>query len=573
MHEEYRYVENIFEELDAPGEWYYDSSLGKLYLYPPLGVDLKKASFERSILNDIIHIVGNENNPAENVEIFGISFEHTNRTFMLTKEPLLRSDWTVYRGGAVLIEGAKNVTVNNCQFKDLGGNAVFVSKFNRNVSIRENSISHIGGNGIAFVGDTSAVRSPSFRYENFIPLEALDKTPGPKSNNYPSHCDATENLIYDIGKIEKQVAGVEISMSSEINVSHNTIYDVPRAGINIGDGCWGGHTIQFNDVFNTVLETGDHGAFNSWGRDRYWHPDYEQMQEIAEHDSLLIFADAIKPTILFNNRFRCDHGWDIDLDDGSSNYIITNNVCLQGGLKLREGFNRKVENNIMINNSFHPHVWFRRSHDVFTHNIVLDKYKPIMLNGWGDNVDFNFFPDSASLIFAQKSSTDLHSVFGNPEFLDPLTGNYQVRNASRALELGFINFSMSEFGVTKPKLKRLAKQPTFTKQLFTEMINEPNLITAWFGASLKKISGLNDRSATGMKDEEGVYITQIESGSMADKFGLKKGDVILKIDGETVRDSKDVFTLYNGAKWKGTIEIAVFRGQQLITVFANEKSN
>ena len=201
MHKEYRYVENVFEELDAPGEWYYDSSLGKLYLYPPDGIDLKKAFFERSTQNDILHIVGTENKPVENIDVFGITFVHTNRTFMLTKEPLLRSDWTVYRGGAVLIEGAKNVTVDNCQFKDLGGNAVFVSKFNRNISIRENSISHIGGNGIAFVGDTSAVRSPSFRYENFIPLEALDKTPGPKSNNYPSHCDATENLIYDIGKL------------------------------------------------------------------------------------------------------------------------------------------------------------------------------------------------------------------------------------------------------------------------------------------------------------------------------------------------------------------------------------
>ena len=27
--------------------------------------------------------------------------------------------------------------------------------------------------------------------------------------------------------------------------------------------------IEFNDVFDTVKETGDHGSFNSWGRDRY----------------------------------------------------------------------------------------------------------------------------------------------------------------------------------------------------------------------------------------------------------------------------------------------------------------
>jgi hypothetical protein len=30
--------------------------------------------------------------------------------------------------------------------------------------------------------------------------------------------------------------------------------------------------IEFCDVFVTVKETGDHGSFNSWGRDRYWRP-------------------------------------------------------------------------------------------------------------------------------------------------------------------------------------------------------------------------------------------------------------------------------------------------------------
>ena len=59
-------------------------------------------------------------------------------------------------------------------------------------------------------------------------------------------------------------------MAQGITVRHCSIYDVPRAGINIGDGCWGGHVIEFCDIFDTVKETGDHGSFNSWGRDRYW---------------------------------------------------------------------------------------------------------------------------------------------------------------------------------------------------------------------------------------------------------------------------------------------------------------
>ena len=143
-------------------------------------------------------------------------------------------------------------------------------------------------------------------------------------------------------------------------VRHNSIYNTPRAGINIGDGAFGGHILEFNDVFNTVLETGDHGAFNSWGRDRFWSPDRKYMDSITTaHLGELILLDAQQTTIIRNNRFRCDHGWDIDLDDGSSNYHIYNNVMLNGGLKFREGFKRKAENNIMINNSFHPHVWFK----------------------------------------------------------------------------------------------------------------------------------------------------------------------------------------------------------------------
>jgi len=68
-------------------------------------------------------------------------------------------------------------------------------------------------------------------------------------------------------------------------------------------------------------------------------------------------------------------GWDIDLDDGSSNYLIEDNLMLAGGLKLREGFGRIVRNNILLNNTLHPHVWFQSSEDVFEHNIVMTGYQ------------------------------------------------------------------------------------------------------------------------------------------------------------------------------------------------------
>ncbi len=149
----------------------------------------------------------------------------------------------------------------------------------------------------------------------------MDTIAGPKTNEYPSACRAYDNLIHDIGTIEKQVAGVEISMAMFITVCHNSIYNTPRAGINIGVGCWGGDTIEYNDVFNTVLETGDHGA---------------------------------------------------------------------------------LENNMLINNSFHPHVWLNNSRDIFRYNLVTADYAPIMLDHFGKEVDCNFFSQAASLEAAHK---------------------------------------------------------------------------------------------------------------------------------------------------------------------------
>ena len=86
----------------------------------------------------------------------------------------------------------------------------------------------------------------------------MDTVAGPKNELYPRDCLVKDNLIHRIGRVEKQTAGVQIAMAMDITVSHNTIYDVPRAGINIGDGTWGGHILEYNDVFNTILETSDH---------------------------------------------------------------------------------------------------------------------------------------------------------------------------------------------------------------------------------------------------------------------------------------------------------------------------
>jgi hypothetical protein len=521
-----RYVENIFEELDAPGEWFHDRTGGWIYFKPLDGKRPPAAGFRAARLESLVRIEG-KRAPAKNIRIQDLAFRDTEPTFLKATEPLLRSDWKFYRVGAVTIENASAVVVSNSDFSELGGNAIVVSGHASQVRIAGNHLRAIGGTAIAFVGRPEAVRSPLFEYQESLELSAIDRTPGPKSDQYPRDSVAEDNLIHDIGLVDKQAAGVEIAMAARISIAHNSIYQVPRAGINVGDGTWGGHQITDNDVFDTVLETGDHGAFNSWGRDRYWHPDRKEMDSRTAADPSLATLDAIEPIVMRRNRFRCDHGWDIDLDDGASNYVIEENLMLAGGLKLREGFYRVVRNNILVNGSFHPHVWFENSADVFENNIVMAAHQPIGIKTWGKSVDRNLFANAADLAQAREAGTDAHSVAGALQFSDPAHGDFSVGKAAPALALGFVNFPMNQFGVRPARLKALAKQPAFPEpdlQLAAGMQEHPR---TFVGLTIKSIETLGEQSAAGLLAKEGVLVLSVEAASYGDKAGLRARDVVI----------------------------------------------
>jgi hypothetical protein len=569
MHGEYRFVENIFEELDAPGEWFLDHKSHTLYFYPPEGLDLAHATVEGVRLKHLIEFHGTQQRPVRFVLLKGLTIEHAARTFMDTREPLLRSDWRIYRGGAVLFTGCEDCSLQDCTLTQLGGNAVFLSNYNRRVNLRGCHIHEIGASGVAFVGDRAAVREPVDDYGRGHDWQAMDKTPGPKTDNYPAQCAVEDCLIYRIGRIEKQAAGVEISMSSGIVVRHCSIYDTPRAGINIGDGCWGGDIVEYCDVFDTVRETGDHGSFNSWGRDRNWDAAHPPAEKTAVDDNQprkhFVFLDAIAPVILRNNRWRCDHGWDIDLDDGSSNFEIYNNLCLHGGLKNREGYGRIVLNNIIVGNSFHPHVWYAHSGDVFAHNIVMTAYQPIgMPPVWGKKVDENLLPNADTLKQEQSAGRDLHSIAGDPMFVDAATGDFRVKPDSPALKIGFKNFAMGEFGVQSPELRSLARQPQIGNARQENVT--PETPRVWLGARIKSVQTLGEMSATGLPRIEGALVVEAPDSSEAAKAGLRRMDVVLKCGEKTVGSAAELEQLWHAMPHGQPVILEVFRDQRLAKI-------
>ena len=578
MHPRYRMVENVFEELDAPGEWYYNKNSKTLYFYPQPGLDLAKAKIEIVRLRNLIEFNGTKEKPVRFVQFDGFVFRHTARSFMDNKEPLLRSDWTTYRGGAVMFNCAEDCRILNCEFDQLGGNSIFVNNYNRRVLIKSCYIHHSGANGIAFVGDPAMVRSPMFRYGN-QDFASIDRIPGPNGDNYPEDCRVEDCLITMTGRDEKQAAPVQISISHKITVAHCSIYDVPRAGINISEGTFGGHVIEYCDVFNTVLETGDHGSFNSWGRDRFWTPEIAETDIEVQKQPGLPFLDMLEPNTIRNSRWRCDHGWDIDLDDGSTWYMIYNNVLLNGGLKMREGYKRTATNNVIINNSLHPHVWYPNSGDIFKHNIVFGAYKPAVMaraiapdGKWGSQLDSNLFATSnEDLVKYAKNGCDANSMVGDPLFLDAENGDFSVKEGSTALQIGFENFPMNEFGVTSEKLKKISKQPEIPV-LLTIGNDYSGKTWKWFNATVKNVETLGEQSAAGLSNISGVVIIEIPANSQAAKSGLKVGDVILQCQDVKIENYNQLVQAVKDLHYVPELKLTVHRNQisQTITLIKTQ---
>jgi hypothetical protein len=292
-------------------------------------------------------------------------------------------------------------------------------------------------------------------------------------------------------------------------------------------------------------------------------------------DKSFPFLDMLGPNIIRNNRIRCDHGWDIDLDDGSSWYRIYNNLLLHGGLKMREGFDRIATNNIIINNGLHPHVWYPNSGDVFARNIVFKAYSPALMNKgiaangkWGKSLDSNFYVASEETMRKfMVNGCDSNAIAGDAGFVNPAQGDYGLSQSSRARLIGFLPFAMDAFGVQKASLRAIAKTPSFPE--VNMVANSEQLINGrkyslWAGAKLWSPRG-EEFSAFGISfSSTGIALDGIEEQSIGYSMGFRSGDLIQSVNKVGITNADD-FKGYL-MKYKNTSEhrFEVIRNQKKI---------
>lgn len=607
-------VENIREELDAAGEWFLDRTSNKLYLKPPAGVDLATATIETGELDQLITLTGTSpTQPIHDITLENLHFERTHRTlFNNTFETLSRGDWSVVRKGAAYLKNARDITITKSSFTDLGGNGVFMDGYNERNKVTLSTFDSNGATDVHVVGSPTAVRNYAGNY--FTTPRISDLGSGPKTEDYPRDILIEGNVMKNNGRYEKQTSSVNISMALDVTVRGNSLSDSPRACLNFSDNTWGGHLIQDNDIFDCVRETGDNGSINSWGRSRFWRTGasnnrFASLAEgvtfqgntggelTADQARAMMHLDVIKPITIDHNRFWHDGDWAIDLDDGSSNFVITNNLLLKGGVKLRDGFERTMHNNLILNGRTFEQVSYMPGGDVIERNVTLGRmpYDNVLNDPvraaytigknlfWNAGAPIDIRPNGTGVekLSADgktinpdtswyRAGMDVDSAVGDPSFTDPdPTGSYDFTLAddSPALALGFHNFPMTGFGAPGGALPPEAVLPTGESGPEPIELSRKKVVEKLMGADVTNITTAAEQSSYAISDFKGLKFATVPTGSYAAEAGLLSGDLVRTINGNEVTEDRNTFwQAYNALPAGAPITLGVRRASTDVTL-------
>ncbi len=213
------YFENAREFLDQPGEFYLDESASLLYYMPRSGEEMSSAVVMAPVLERIVGIVGSYGNPVRNLQLYGITFEHStwmepsnsgfsNRGGDVMNPP---GGGTTTTPGGIHVEFADGVRLERNTLRNMGGAGLATSQGSHNISVIGNVIKSISAAGIhsadldmttANNGDTNVVESGIVIQNNFINQVGRDyhSSPGIVSQ-FVSSLSIEHNEVSDGGYI------------------------------------------------------------------------------------------------------------------------------------------------------------------------------------------------------------------------------------------------------------------------------------------------------------------------------------------------------------------------------------
>jgi S1-C subfamily serine protease len=128
---------------------------------------------------------------------------------------------------------------------------------------------------------------------------------------------------------------------------------------------------------------------------------------------------------------------------------------------------------------------------------------------------------------------------------------------------------MDQFGVKKAALKRIARTPPLPGTLAAAGVSSGGWgrprstpqSAQWLGATLQEIAGLDEMSALGLGDRNGLLVTRIPARCRAYQAGLRENDVIRAANGRRIRGLADFAAVDKARDRSQPVDLLLWRNQ------------
>jgi len=205
------WIENVLEALDEPGEWVLDTGARKLYLWPR---GEKPEGILAPALRELIRVEGQvepsgKTTPVRNLVFRGLTFAHADRDLWTKNDTGIQHDWEMIDKPDALLRfrGAERCTVEQCRFRDSGGNAVRLDLYAQENTIAGNEIRNLGQGGVILIGY------------------------GPGAIDVNRRNEIVNNHIHHSGLLYWHSHAIVLWQSGANRVAHNYIHHMPRKAI------------------------------------------------------------------------------------------------------------------------------------------------------------------------------------------------------------------------------------------------------------------------------------------------------------------------------------------------------
>ena len=315
------YLENKFEFLNIPGEWYLDRQQSRLYYLPLSQEAIASSEVVVPLLDTLIKLEGDLKSDAavSHLRFNNLTFAHTDWHLPQTRSGYNQNAWGV--GSAIVANGIEDCQWNYCTWKHLGGYGIELFRRCRHNQIVGCSLFDLGAGGIK-LGERKVYR------------------PQLPSERASHHNTITRNHIYHGSKFFASAIAIGVASSHHNSISYNHIHDFYYTAIGI-IGDWGFEPTQ---AHHNLIEHNFHHIEKLR---------YGKMPILSDMGGIYIVGNQPE-TMIRHNKIHDIYGvryggWGIYLDEGSSEVLVEDNLVYRtshGGFSQRYGRENIIRNNI-----------------------------------------------------------------------------------------------------------------------------------------------------------------------------------------------------------------------------------